>query len=56
MKVQLLIEFETRQIACTAIKKGKTHDFKLLKGSQLPFVRSQFCLADGSYQRFGKLN
>lgn len=39
MKAQLLVEFETGQIICTAVEKGKTHDFKLLKRSRLPFVR-----------------
>jgi len=36
MKAQLLVEFETGQIICTAVEKGKTHDFKLLKRSRLP--------------------
>lgn len=30
------------------------HDFKLLKRSRLPFVLSQLCLADRSYQGFAK--
>ena len=48
------MEFETGQIICTAFEKGKTHDFKLLKRSQLPFVPSQLCLADRGYQGFAK--
>lgn len=56
MKAQLLVEFETGQIICTAIEKGKTHDFKLLKRSRLPFVPSQLCLADCGYQGFAKLH
>ena len=56
MKAQLLVEFETGQIICTAVEKGKTHDFKLLGRSRLPFVPSQLCLADRGYQGFAKLH
>ena len=49
-----LVEFETGQIICTAQDTGKTHDFKLLKRSRLPFVSSQLCLADRGYQGFAK--
>jgi hypothetical protein len=51
MKAQLLVEFETGQIICTAVDKGKTHDFKLLKRSRLPFMSSQLCLADRGSSR-----
>lgn len=54
LKAQLLVEFETGQIICTAMDKGKTHDFNLLKRSCLPFARSQLCLADRGYQGFSK--
>ena len=54
LKAQLLIEYETRHIICTAIDQGETHDFKLLKRSRLPFVSSQLCLADRGYQGFAK--
>jgi len=54
MKAQLLVEFTTGQIICTAVAKGKTHDFKLLKRSRLPFISSQLCLADRGYQGFSK--
>ena len=50
------MEFETGQIICTAVEKGKTHDFKLLGRSRLPFVPSQLCLADRGYQGFAKLH
>ena len=50
----MLINLETGQIICTAVERGKTHDFKLLKRSRLPFVRSQLCLADKGYQGFAK--
>lgn len=54
MKAQLLVEFETRQVIATAVDKGRTHDFKLLKRSRLPFVTTQLCLADRGYQGFAK--
>ncbi|MBV9386218.1 MAG: transposase [Chroococcidiopsidaceae cyanobacterium CP_BM_ER_R8_30] len=54
MKAQLLVELETGQIICTAVDQGKTHDFKLLKRSRLPFMTSQLCLADRGYQGFVK--
>jgi hypothetical protein len=46
MKSQLLVNWETGEIICTAVAQGRTHDFKLLKRSRLPFVASQLCLAD----------
>ena len=54
LKAQLLVAFETGQVICTAVNMGKTHDFKLLKRSRLPFVSSQLCLADRGYQGFAK--
>lgn len=54
LKAQVLVEFETGQIICTAIDKGRTHDFKLLGRSCLPLGSSQLCLADGGYQEFAK--
>ncbi|WP_225225475.1 hypothetical protein [Komarekiella delphini-convector] len=50
------MEFETGQIICTAVDTGKTHDFKLLKRSRLPFVSSQLCLADRGYQGFAPMS
>jgi len=43
LKAQLLVEFDTGQVICTSVATGKTHDFKLLKRSRLPFVASQLC-------------
>jgi len=54
LKAQVLVEFETGQIICTAVDKGRTHDFKLLGRSRLPLVSSQLCLADKGYQGFAK--
>ena len=52
----MVAEFDTGQIICTAVDTGRTHDFKLLKRSRLPFVCSQLCLADRGYQGFAKLH
>jgi DDE superfamily endonuclease len=54
MKAQMLVELETGGVICTAVEKGRVHDFKLLKRSRLPFRRSQLCLADKGYQGFSK--
>ncbi len=56
LKAQLLVEFESKQVVCTAVDTGKTHDFKLLGRSRLPLVSSQLCLADRGYQGFAKLH
>ena len=56
LKAQIVAEFDTGQIICTAVDTGRTHDFKLLKQSRLPFVCSQLCLADRGYQGFAKLH
>jgi hypothetical protein len=48
------MNLETGLIICTAVERGKTHDFKLLKRSRLPFTRTQLCLADKGYQGFAQ--
>jgi hypothetical protein len=50
------VDYDSGQVICTAIATGRTHDFKLLKRSRLPFVSSQLCLADRGYQGFAKLH
>lgn len=54
LKAQVLISLDTGQIICTAVDTGRTHDFKLLKRSRLPFRSTQLCLADRGYQGFAK--
>ena len=41
LKAQVLMEFETGQGGYTVVNPGRTHDFKRLKQSRLPFVASQ---------------
>jgi len=48
------VAYESGQIICTAVDQGRTHDFKLLKRSRLPFVSSQLCYSDRGYQGFAK--
>lgn len=48
------MDFDQGQVIATVIDTGKTHDFKLLKQSRLPFVSSQLCLADRGHQGFAK--
>lgn len=54
LKAQLLVEYESGQIICTALDKDKTHDFKLLGRSRLPLMSSQLCLAHRGDQGFAK--
>ena len=48
------MNLETGMIVCTAVDRGKTHDFKMFKRSRLPFAPAQLCLADKGYQGFAK--
>jgi len=54
-QVATVVEFETGRLLLRQLRR-KTHDFKLLKRSRMPFVQSQLCLADRGYQGFGKLH
>jgi hypothetical protein len=56
LKAQLVVDYDSGQVVCTAVSTGRAHDFKLLKQSRLPFVSSQLCLADRGYQGFAKLH
>ncbi len=51
-----MVEWETGQIVCIVVDKGRTHDFKLFKRSRMPFRPSQLCLADRGYQGVSKLH
>lgn len=54
LKAQVLVEFATGRVICTAMGTGRTHDFKLFKRCRLPFRPSPLCLADRGYQGFAK--
>ncbi|MGL5925219.1 transposase family protein [Chroococcidiopsis sp.] len=55
-QLQLVVEWETGQIVCIVVDKGRTHDFKLFKRSRMPLRPSQLCLADQGYQGLSKLH
>jgi IS5 family transposase len=50
MKAQLLISLETQVIYGISCDKGKTHDFKLFKNSNLKIPKETKLLADLGYQ------
>jgi hypothetical protein len=52
--MQLVIEQHTGLILCTFFGRGRTHDFRLLKASQVRFAQAQLCLADKGYQGLDK--
>jgi IS5 family transposase len=47
---------ETGEIICTAHGKGKMHDFRLFKQSQIPLNKTIECLVDKGYQGIQKLH
>lgn len=49
-----MVEQLTGLILCTFIGRGRIHDFRLLKASQVRFAASQLCLADKGYQGLDK--
>jgi hypothetical protein len=42
---------ETGEIICTAHGKGKKHDFRLFKQSQIPLSKTIECLVGKGYHR-----
>ncbi len=46
----------TRRILCTAFGKGRRHDFKLFKDSQVRFKKETTCVVDTGYQGIQKLH
>lgn len=52
----MLADAKTRQILCTAHGKGKVHDFRLWKKSQIGIDREIECLADKGYQGLQKIH
>lgn len=50
MKTQLVVNKDTGNIICVYITNGKTHDFKVLKDSQLPMNPNSVVVTDSGYQ------
>jgi IS5 family transposase len=46
----------TGEIICTAHGKGKIHDFRLFKQSEIPLSKTIECLADKGYQGIQKIH
>ncbi len=52
----MLVDIETKEIICTAHGRGRQHDFKLFKASQLPLRKDTECLGDKGYQGIQKVH
>jgi hypothetical protein len=55
-KAQVVVAHKTREIICVAVGKGREHDVKLFKRSQLPIQAESECLAYRGYQGLQKLH
>ena len=55
-KAQLVVAHKTREIICVTGGKGREHDFKLFKRSQIAIAEEIECLADKGYQGIKKLH
>ena len=55
VKTQILVNTKTNEIICTAVSKGKVHDFKIWKESQIGIGKKIELLADKGYQGIKKV-
>ena len=55
-KTQLIIQQKSGAIVCLVNGKGKTHDFKLLKNSEVKFGTLMKVIADKGYQGIAKIH
>ena len=51
-----MVNTKTKEIICTAVSKGKVHDFKIWKESQIGIGKKIELLADKGYQGINKLH
>lgn len=51
-----MVDRQTRQIICTAFGRGREHDFRLFKRSQVQVAKTTACLGDRGYQGLQKLH
>jgi len=49
-----MVDRTSRQILCAAVGKGREHDFKLFKRSQVHMAPASECLGDRGYQGLQK--
>ena len=56
LKSQVVVDQLSQKIICTAHARGRVHDFRLFKYSQIRFTPEIECLADKGYQGIQKLH
>jgi IS5 family transposase len=56
LKSQIVVEQKTNLIVCTAVAKGKEHDFKIFKKAKTRINKNIKCLGDKGYQGIIKLH
>lgn len=56
MKSQVVVDKSNGQIICTAHGKGREHDFRIFKNSQVRLRENIECLGDKGYQGIQKLH
>ena len=56
MKAQIVVNSGGRGIVCTAVGKGKTHDFKLFKDSKTRINPDILAMTDTGFIGIGKLH
>ena len=56
LKTQVVFGLKTNKIICLAYSKGKTHDFKLFKKSDVKFHKLLKLIADKGYQGIAKIH
>lgn len=56
LKSQILVNQKTKEIICIAVRKGKVHDFRIWKESQIDLTKETEILADQGYQGIKKIH
>lgn len=56
LKTQLVVDWESQQIICTAYGQGRRHDYQILKISKCRLKKEIEWLADKGYQGLKKLH
>lgn len=56
MKSQILVDKKTKEIICIVVRKGKVHDFRIWKESQIDLGGKTEILADKGYQGIKKIH
>jgi IS5 family transposase len=56
IKTQILVDTKTKEIICIEVRKGKVHDFRMWKESQIELDEKIELLADKGYQGVNKIH